>query len=99
MYFAARRAVSAQTTTPRKQPSTAAKPAAKSTPLPLSGDFEKLLKAATDARQAERWEEAIGLYAKAVKLKPDYVEGYWYQGTAYYTLDDFPRCRRASARS
>ena len=56
-------------------------------------EFEKLLKAATEARQAERWQEAIGLYEKIVKLKPDYVEGYWYQGTAYYTLDDFPRCR------
>ena len=40
-----------------------------------SPEFEKLLKAATEARQAERWEEAIGLYAKVVKLKPDYVEG------------------------
>ena len=55
--------------------------------------FEKLLKAATEARQAERWQEAIGLYEKIVKLKPDYVEGYWYQGTAYYTLDDFAHCR------
>ena len=55
--------------------------------------------------QAERWDEAIELYAKVVKLKPDYVEGYWYQGTAYYTLDDYPRVprhvpqgRRASRR-
>ena len=58
-----------------------------------SPDFDTLLEAATAARQAERWEEAIGLYAKLVKIKPDYVEGYWYQGTAYYTLDDFPRCK------
>jgi len=83
--------VSAQTTTPRKGPSSAAKPAATSTPA-AAADFDKLLKAATEARQAERWQEAIGLYAKVVRLKPDYVEGYWYQGTAYYTLDDFPRC-------
>ena len=60
-----------------------------------SPEFEKLLKAATDARQAERWDEAIGLYAKLVKLKPDYVEGYWYQGTAYYTQDDFTHCKEA----
>ena len=59
----------------------------------------KLLKAATEARQAERWDEAIALYAKAVKLRPDYVEGYWYQGTAYYTLDNFPQCRDAFRRS
>ena len=80
VYFVCAAAVSAQTATPRKPPSTDAKPAQKS-PAPASGDFEKLLKAATDARQAERWQEAIGLYAKIVKLKPDYVEGYWYQGT------------------
>jgi tetratricopeptide (TPR) repeat protein len=35
----------------------------------------------------------VELYGKIVKLKPAYVEGHWYQGTAYYTLDDFPRCR------
>ncbi len=39
--------------------------------------------------------DAIELYAEAVRLKPDYVEGYWYQGTSYYTLDDFPNCRTA----
>ena len=50
---------------------------------------------ATEARRRERWEEAIALYAKAVKLKPAYVEGYWYQGTAYYSLDKFPQCREA----
>ena len=30
-----------------------------------SPEFDKLVKAATEARQAERWDEAIGLYAKA----------------------------------
>ena len=59
------------------------------------GDFDALLKAATAARQAERWEEAIGLYGKLLKLRPDYVEGYWYQGTAYYSLDDFGNCKTA----
>ena len=57
---------------------------------PAAGDaaFDALVAAGAEARQAERWEEAIGLYAKAVKIKPDYVEGYWYQGTSYYSLDD-----------
>ena len=88
----------AQTTAPRKppasQPATAAKPPQKPSSS-AAGNFETLLKAATEARQAERWQEAIGLYAKIVKLKPDYVEGHWYQGTAYYTLDDFPRCKES----
>jgi tetratricopeptide (TPR) repeat protein len=64
-------------------------------PSAASAEFDRIVKAATEARQAERWEEAIGLYAKAVKIKPDYVEGFWYQGTAYYAQDDFTRCRDA----
>ena len=57
--------------------------------------FDRLVAQATEARKAEQWDEAIALYAKAVKLKPSYVEGYWYQGTAYYTLDKFTECRDA----
>jgi tetratricopeptide (TPR) repeat protein len=91
----------AQTTAPRKPPAsppaTAAKPPQKQPPA-AAGTFETLLKAATDARQAERWQEAVGLYSKIVKLKPDYVEGHWYQGTAYYTLDDFPHCKESFRR-
>lgn len=63
-----------------------------------SPQFDKLVAAATEARQEERWEEAIGLYAKAVKLQPDFVEGYWYQGTAHYTLENYVQCREAFRR-
>ena len=78
-------------------PSAGAKPPAGTKPAAAapSPEFEKLLKAATEARQAERWDEAVGLYGRLVKLKPDYVEGYWYQGTALYTQDDYPRCKEA----
>jgi tetratricopeptide (TPR) repeat protein len=64
------------------------KPAAAS-----SAEFDRLVAAATEARKAQRWEDAIELYGKTLKLRPSYVEGYWYQGTAYYSLDDFPNCR------
>jgi tetratricopeptide (TPR) repeat protein len=64
-------------------------------PATGSAEFDRIVKAATEARQAERWDEAIALYAKAIKIKPDYVEGFWYQGTAYYAQDDFTRCRDA----
>lgn len=74
-----------------------AKPSAatmqKSAAAKASGDFDRLVAAATEARKAQRWEQAIALYAKTVELKPSYVEGYWYQGTAYYSIDDFPNCR------
>ena len=85
--FAGAATAPAQTQSPSK--------ATRKTAVPSAGpaEFDRLVAAATEARLAERWEEAIGLYDKAVKLKPDYVEGYWYQGTAYYTLDDAVHCR------
>jgi tetratricopeptide (TPR) repeat protein len=77
---------------PAAQKPAASKPAASAG---TSAEFDRLVKAATEARQAEKWEEAIGLYAKAIKLKPAYVEGYWYQGAAYYTLENHAACRDA----
>jgi tetratricopeptide (TPR) repeat protein len=74
---------------PKKPAATAKKPAAAAS----SAAFDRLVQEATDARRAEHWEDAIALYAKAVKLKPTWVEGYWYQGTAYYSLDDFQHGR------
>jgi len=68
------------------------KPAA-TKPAANSAEFDRFLKEATEARQAAQWEKAASLYAQLVKIKPDYVEGYWYQGTAYYTVENFARCR------
>jgi tetratricopeptide (TPR) repeat protein len=63
-----------------------------------AAQFDQIVQAAVEARHAERWEDASALYAKAVKLRPAFVEGYWYQGTAYYTLEQFPECRDAFRR-
>ena len=65
---------------------------------PDSAQFDELVKQATAARQAEQWEDAAALFTKAVKLRPDYAEGYWYQGAAYYQLDKFTECRDAFRR-
>ena len=78
---------------PRSKPPAAAAPADKA-PV-KSAEFDRLLSRATEARQAQRWEEAIDLYGQLLKLQPQYVEGYWYQGAAYYSLDSFPQCREA----
>jgi tetratricopeptide (TPR) repeat protein len=67
--------------------------AGKPGPTASSPHFDQLLKSATAAREAERWEDAVDLYGKIVKLRPDYAEGYWYQGTALYQLDKFQECR------
>jgi tetratricopeptide (TPR) repeat protein len=91
--FAATVVASAQTATASKQ-SGASKPTASKAPT-ASAAFDRLVDSATEARKAERWEDAIGLYAKAIKLKPDYVEGYWYQGTSYYSLDKYTECRES----
>jgi tetratricopeptide (TPR) repeat protein len=87
----------AQTTVakPPAMPSPSAKSPGKPGTTTGSAQFNRLVEAATEARRAEQWEGAIALYAKAVKLKPSYVEGYWYQGTAYYTLDKFTEGREA----
>ena len=79
----------------------AGKPPPAAAAKPQSAEFEKLLKAATEARQAERWDEAIQLYGRLVKLKPGYVEGYWYQGTAYSawtTIRSAATCFEKSSR-
>jgi tetratricopeptide (TPR) repeat protein len=78
---------------------TAQQPAGKPAATPkAAAQLESLVKAADEARAAERWDEAIGLYAKAIKIDPDFVEGHWYQGTAYFALDDFNACRDAFRR-
>jgi tetratricopeptide (TPR) repeat protein len=66
---------------------------AKSAASPANPEFDRLVAKAEEARKAEQWEDAIALYAKAVKLRPKYIEGYWYQGTSYYSLDKFAECR------
>src|SRR5205809_2618332 len=86
----------AQSSTPAARPpgkSSAKSPAAATAKAPSNPQFDKLVAQAAAARKAEKWKDAIALYAQAVKLRPKYVEGYWYQGTAYYTLEKFSECR------
>jgi tetratricopeptide (TPR) repeat protein len=86
---------------PAQTPAPNTAPAAKA-PKPgstaSSPQFDQLLKAATAAREAQHWEDAVDLYSKIVKLRPDYPEGYWYQGTALYELDRFQECRDSFRR-
>lgn len=79
----------AQTKTPAKK--APAKAPAKASAS--DAEFNALVAQGTAARQAQHWDEAIAIYDKAVKLRPTYVEGFWYQGTSYYSLDKFAECR------
>lgn len=88
-----------QSSSPRPRPSPAS-PSTKSTkstgaPAASAAEFDRLVEQATAARKNEQWQDAIALYAKAVKLRPKYVEGYWYQGTAYYTLENYKAAKDA----
>lgn len=51
--------------------------------------FYRAAAQAEQARNANRIEEAIGLYRKAVSLRPRWAEGWWYLGTLLYDQDAF----------
>ena len=88
--------------TPRAQAPAASAPA--KTPAPAqaksarSAEFDRLAREATAAREANRVDEALGLYEKALKLRPSWDEGYWYVGTLYYGLDRYTEARDAFRR-
>ena len=55
---------------------------------PAGGDsFQAAAEAAANAREAGKTDEAIREYARAVALRPDWAEGWWYLGTIEYDRD------------
>jgi len=54
--------------------------------------FEALSQQAAEAREAKRLVEALALYRKALKLKPEWVEGLWEAGSIEYDLDQYKEC-------
>jgi tetratricopeptide (TPR) repeat protein len=57
--------------------------------------FDTIVKQAEEARGVGRLDEAIGLYRKALALKPDWSEGQFNLGTALYELDRYAESRDA----
>ena len=55
-----------------------------------TGGFDSLSKRADAARQQNREEEARAFYKQALKLKPDWREGWWYLGTLQYDANHYP---------
>jgi len=53
-------------------------------------DFTSLSEAAAAARDSNRPADAIALYRRALDMKPDWAEGWWYLGTLLYDSDQFP---------
>jgi tetratricopeptide (TPR) repeat protein len=54
--------------------------------------FESLSKQAEAARDAKQLEKAVGLYQRALKIKPDWDEGLWNLGSIAYDLDRYGEC-------
>ncbi|HVN20817.1 MAG TPA: tetratricopeptide repeat protein [Dongiaceae bacterium] len=57
--------------------------------------FEDLSTRAQQAYEANHPAEALDLFRQAVKLKPDWAQGWWAVGMINYQLDHYPECRDA----
>lgn len=60
--------------------------------------FEDLSAKAQQAYEANHPEEAADLYGRAVKLRPDWAQGWWAIGMIEYQRDRYPECRDALTR-
>jgi tetratricopeptide (TPR) repeat protein len=78
-------------------PATAAQLAQRTAQASANSDaeFDRLVKLADDAREAERFDEAISNYGKALNIKPKWPEGWWYIGAIFYQTDKYPEARDA----
>ena len=67
------------------------------TPKDVAGaeNFDTVSAAATAAREADKIDEAIGLYRRAVGLRPAWAEGWWFLGTLYYDQDKYAEAAQA----
>lgn len=60
--------------------------------------FEDLSTRAQRAYEANHADEAVDLYRRAVKLRPDWTQGWWAVGMIEYERDHYPECRDALTR-
>lgn len=71
------------------------KPRTAQTQANAETQFDQFVKQADEARLAERFDEAITLYGKALNIKPKWPEGWWYIGAIFYQKDLYPQARDA----
>jgi len=60
--------------------------------------FQALSQQADAARDAKQLDQALALYRRALKLKPDWDEGLWNLGSLAYDLDRYSDCAPAFRR-
>ena len=64
-------------------------------PTQSKASFEELAARARQAAEAERTDEAIGLYGRLTKLRPDWAEGWWRLGGLLFYTGHFADSRNA----
>lgn len=60
--------------------------------------FDNAVKLAEDARMTRRFDEAIQHYNEALRIRPQWSDGWWYLGAIYYEKDLYPQARDAFSR-
>jgi tetratricopeptide (TPR) repeat protein len=83
-------AIRAQNTSRSKRPTANA-----TAPSQRDAAFDQIVKLADEARNSGRFDEAIDLYTKAVRLRPKWPDGWWYLGAIFYEKDLYVQGRDA----
>jgi tetratricopeptide (TPR) repeat protein len=65
---------------------------------PSSAEFDRISKAAMEARAQDRTDEAIALYRQGVALRPTWTEGWWFLGELLYDENKYPEARDSLRR-
>jgi tetratricopeptide (TPR) repeat protein len=63
--------------------------------LPTPPAVAALSAKAKAARESGNSDEALRLYLEALRLRPDWAEGWWFAGTIYYEGDQYEQARDA----
>ena len=89
-FVAGQLTASAQSTSRQKRKTTTQKATA-----PANAQFDDEAKRADEARTAERLDEAIEHYTKALRLRPKWPDGWWYLGAIFYEKDLYVQAQEA----
>jgi tetratricopeptide (TPR) repeat protein len=65
---------------------------------PSSAEFDRISKAAMEARAQDRTDEAIALYRRAVAIRPAWPEGWWFLGELLYDQNKYADARDSLRR-
>lgn len=58
-------------------------------------EFDQAVKAGDEARIANRFDDALRAYSKALSVRPTWSDGWWYVGAILYQTDNYEKARDA----